>query len=62
MRTERTTPLTEPRRGIDMSAAAIHQRLEDVQQLYELGTYLAAAKPVFPPGPKKRDPSQRDER
>ncbi|MGM0490951.1 MAG: hypothetical protein ACQESR_29860 [Planctomycetota bacterium] len=46
--TERDTASTTPPNGVDMSAAAIHQRLEEVEQLYELGTYLAEAKPVPP--------------
>lgn len=33
---------------VDMSPAAIEQRLEEVGQLYELGLYLAQAKPVSP--------------
>ena len=31
---------------IDLSPAAIRQRLDEVGQLYELGLYLAGAKPL----------------
>jgi hypothetical protein len=38
----------EPRREVDLSPAAIRQRLDEVAQLYTLGMYLAQAKPVRP--------------
>ncbi len=31
---------------VDLSAAAVEQRLDEVGQLYELGVYLAQAKPL----------------
>ena len=35
---------SEPRDEVDLSAAAIYQRLDEVGQLHELGMYLAQAK------------------
>ena len=37
----------EPRSEVDLSPAAIRQRLDEVAQLYTLGLYLTQAKPVF---------------
>ncbi len=49
----------EDRRGqdgqVDLSPAAIEQRLDEVGQLYELGIYLAQAKPVSPSPTDARD-------
>jgi hypothetical protein len=55
MTSARKTETQDTNRQIDLSPAAILQRLEEVGQLYELGIYLAQAKPVASPEGDKQD-------
>ena len=43
----------EPRHEVDLSSDAIHERLDEVAQLYELGMYLAQARPLPAPEPRR---------
>ena len=49
---------------VDFSPAAVDQRLDEVAQLYELGVYLAQAKPTAPSRPDtwRQEPSSEGER
>jgi hypothetical protein len=58
MRAEPNTEYTSACTEVDLSPRAIRQRLDEVGQLYELGIYLAQAKPC----PSPETPSQPERR